>query len=555
MKQFLFIAIAGCQFFSCSKSSNTATPATPAPVAVKAIWINTVSFDSTVYGVNSRPVIKVQFTQPIQQSSVAAAVSISDAASVAAPVTTALQNNDSILVIQPSAPLKYLAKYVFNINVGLKSASGGDLAPVLSRNFMTAIDSADKFPLISDDSLLTLVQKKSFAYFWDFGHTTSGMARERNTDPNTVTTGGTGFGIMAIPVAINRGFISRTDGLNRVNTIVNFLATKAARYHGAFAHWLDGATGATIPFGNNNGADIVETSYLVEGLLCARQYFNGTGIDETTLRDSINSIWNKIEWSWFTRNGTQNALYWQYNSGYTNPADIWSIPVTGWNEALITYVLAASSPTYSISKTVYDNGWAGNGAIKNGGHFYGYTLPLGSVLGGPLFFEHYSFLGINPNSLTDQYADYQSQATNHALINYNYCIANPKHFYGYSNACWGLTASDIPGGYTASSPTNDVGVIALTAALSSFPYTPAASMQALKFFYYKLGDKLWGPYGFYDAFSLKDIWFANSVLAIDQGPVIGMIENYRTGLIWNLFMSCPEVKSGMLKLGFQSPHL
>jgi len=232
-----------------------------------------------------------------------------------------------------------------------------------------------------------------------------------------------------------------------------------------------------------------------------------------------------------------------------------NMPIQGWNETLITYVLAASSPTHGITKAAYDSGFAKNGAIKNGNTYYGYQLPLGEANGGPLFFEHYSFMGINPNGLTDQYANYQTQTVNHTKINYEYCKANPKQWYGYSDQCWGLTASDIPGGYTASSPNNDVGVIAPTAALSSLPYTSTESMKALKFFYYKLGDKLWGPYGFYDAFKLQQPWFANSYLAIDEGPIIVMIENYRTELLWNLFMSCPEVKAGMQSLGFQSPYL
>jgi hypothetical protein len=289
----------------------------------------------------------------------------------------------------------------------------------------------------------------------------------------------------------------------------------------------------------------------MEGLLCARQYFNGTDANETTLRADINSLWNGVEWSWFRKNN-ENVLYWHWSPDYN-----WdmNMPIKGWNECLITYVLAASSPAYSIPKTVYEQGWAQNGTFKNGKNFYGYTLPLGTDYGGPLFFSHYSFMGINPNGLTDQYANYQIQVIDHSKINFEYCKANPNGYYGYSSQCWGLTASDIPNGYTASSPTNDIGVIAPTAALSSFPYTPTESMQALKFYYYKLGDKLWGPYGFYDAFSLNDPWFANSYLAIDQGPIIVMIENYRSGLLWKLFMSCPEIKTGMKALGFQGPDL
>ena len=194
--------------------------------------------------------------------------------------------------------------------------------------------------------------------------------------------------------------------------------------------------------------------------------------------------------------------------------------------------------------------------MKNGNAYYGVTLPLGPAYGGPLFFAHYSFLGINPNSLKDAYASYDVQNDAHAMINYDYCVANPNNNIGYSANCWGLTASDIDGGgYTASSPTNDVGVIAPTAAISSLPYTPTQSMAALRFFYYKLGNKTWGPYGFYDSFDLNTGWFATSDLAIDEGPIIDMIENYRTGLLWSLFMSCPEVQTGMKNLGFTSPNL
>jgi hypothetical protein len=406
--------------------------------------------------------------------------------------------------------------------------------------------------VISDDALLTLVQQQTFKYFWDFGHPVSGLARERNSSGETVTSGGSGFGIMAIVTGVSRSFITRADGLARMQKIVGFLKNTAQKFHGAFPHWLNGTTGVVIPFSaKDDGADIVETSYLMEGLLTARQFFNGADGTETTLRSDINSLWNGVEWDWFRQNN-QNVLFWHWSPTYN-----WdmNVQLKGWNEALITYVLSASSPGHSIPKIVYDNGWASNGAMKNGKTFYTYTLPLGPDLGGPLFFEHYSFLGINPNSLSDTYANYTTQTVNHTKINYEYCKANPLGWYGYSSDSWGLTASDIPNGYTASSPTNDVGVIAPTGALSSFPYTPAESMKALKFFYYKLGDKLWGTYGFKDAYSLHKIWFADSYLAIDEGPIIVMIENYRTGLLWQLFTSCPEVKTGMKNLGFTAPYL
>ena len=466
--------------------------------------------------------------------------------------TVSYGNDDKTIIVTPSANLKYLTNYIVSVATSLRSADGGHLTGGANVNFTTTIDSSRKFPVISDDSLLTLVQQQTFKYFWDFGHPVSGMARERNTSGETVTTGGTGFGIMAIPVAVNRNFITRADGLARVQKIVSFLKNNAQHFHGAFSHWMNGTTGAVVPFAaNDDGADIVETSFLVMGLLTARQYFNAADAAETNLRNDINDLWNEVEWDWFRQNG-KNVLYWNWspNSGWAV-----NVPIQGWNESLVTYVLAASSNTHAIPKSVYDSGFARNGGIKNNNNYYGYTLPLGESYGGPLFFEHYSFLGIDPNALSDTYADYQTQTLNHTKINYEYCKANPKQYFGYSDSCWGLTASDIENGYTASSPTNDVSVIAPTAAISSISYTPAESMKALKFFYYVLGDKLWGEYGFKDAFSLQNLWFADSYLAIDEGPIIVMIENYRTGLLWNLFTSCPEIKTGMTALGFSAPYL
>ena len=335
--------------------------------------------------------------------------------------------------------------------------------------------------------------------------------------------------------------------------IVGFLKNTAQRFHGAFPHWMNGRTGMVIPFSQkDNGADLVETSYLIAGLLTARAYFTGSNVDEINLRADITKIWEEVEWSWFRKNN-ENVLYWHWSPNFG-----WdmNLKIQGWNECLITYLLAASSPTFAIPKTVYDQGFARNGAQVSNQNHYGFQLPLGPSLGGPLFLAHYSFLGINPIGLKDAYANYEQQVVNHSKINHAYCVENPKRFTGYSSACWGLTASDIPNnGYAANAPGNDIGVIAPTAAISSMPFMPTESMNALRFFYYKLGDKLWGPYGFYDAFSLHDLWFASSTLAIDQGPIMIMIENYRSKLIWNLFTTNTEVKNGMRALGFSAPYL
>lgn len=548
-----FVVLMG--FASCKKSdgSSSGNPVTPAlPFNLSTATVNNVNAGFTHKNVNFKPAIRFSFAEPVQATSVASNITFSDLTGTAVSYAVTYENNDSTVVITPNNNLAALNKYIVRVLTGLQSKKGGKLQNEVALNLITQIDSSRKFPTITDEELLTLVQQQTFKYFWDFAHPVSGLARERNTSGDVVTTGGSGFGIMAIPVAINRQFITRAEGLARMQKIVGFLKNTAQTFHGAFPHWLNGNTGAVVPFSTkDNGADLVETSFLMQGLLTVRQYFNGTDAAETALRNDINTIWNAVEWTWFQKNG-ESVLYWHWSPNYN-----WdmNLKLKGWNEALITYVLAASSNNYSISKSVYDNGWASNGAMANNNSYYGYPLPLGPALGGPLFLEHYSFLGINPNGLTDAYANYQTQTKNHTLINYNYCKANPKLYNGYSDSVWGLTASDISGGYTASSPTNDVGVIAPTAALSSFPYTPVESMKALKFYYYVLGDKIWKQYGFVDAFSINDLWFANSFLAIDQGPIIVMIENHRTGLLWNLFTSCPEVKAGMKKLGFTAPYL
>lgn len=431
-----------------------------------------------------------------------------------------------------------------------------------AQRIKTTIVDPDRIPArevisnLSDEQLLDEVQRQTFRYFWDFAHPVSGMARERSNraydyGDEVVTTGGTGFGVMAVIVATERGWITRDSAARHLLKMVRFLS-KADSYHGAFPHWLNGSTGKTIPFSRkDDGADLVETSFLFQGLLTVRQYFDGNNPAENELRNRINGLWNEIEWDWYTRGG-QEVLYWHWS-----PNNGWAMnfPLRGFNECLITYVLAASSERYPVSPAVYHRGWAQSSFFKNGKAFYDITLPLGFDYGGPLFFAHYSFLGLNPKGLKDAYADYWEQNRNHTLINRAHCIVNPNNYKGYSEQCWGLTASDNHQGYNAHSPDNDPGVITPTAALSSFPYTPEYSMQALKHFYFTLGNKLWSEYGFIDAFSEEHNWYSKSHLAIDQGPIVVMIENYRTGLLWNLFMSCPEVRNGLKKLGFSSPYI
>lgn len=420
----------------------------------------------------------------------------------------------------------------------------------------------DNSVAISDDSLMTLVQYRTFQYFWDGAEPTSGAARERfhsdniypQDDKHIITSGGTGFGVMAILVGIERKFITRQQGVERLQKLVDWLA-KADRFHGAWPHWMNGETGKVKPFSpRDNGGDLVETAFLAQGLLCVREYFKNGNDGEKALARKIDQLWKEIEWDWYRRDG-QNVLYWHWS-----PQHEWAMnfAVTGYNECLIMYVLAAASPTHGIPAEVYHEGWARNGKIKNDPAHkqYGFHLDLShngaQQYGGPLFWSHYSFLGLNPRRLKDAYADYWQHNRNHTLINRQYCIENPKGFKGYGENCWGLTASYSVKGYSAHTPENDLGVISPTAALSSFPYTPDESMKVLKYMYHNLGDKVWGEYGFYDAFSEEHNWYTPRYLAIDQGPIVVMMENHRSGLLWDLFMSAPEIQPALQKLGFKN---
>lgn len=420
---------------------------------------------------------------------------------------------------------------------------------------------------LSRDSLLTLVQERTFQYFWEGAEPNSGLARERfhvdgvypENDRNVVATGGSGFGVMTILVGIERGFITRQEGVERLERIVDFLE-KADRFHGVWPHWIYGETGEVKPFSpKDDGGDLVETAYLVQGLLAARQYLRTGSQEEQLLSAEIDTLWREVEWDWHRRDG-ENVLYWHWSPNYG-----WEMnfPLEGYNEVLITYVLAASSPTHGIPSEVYHQGWARSGAIQGNSTAYGYTLELShngaEEYGGPLFWSHYSFLGLDPRGLKSRYADYWEHNRNHTLINRQWCIENPNGYAGYGERTWGLTASYTRTagggvGYAAHRPGDDRGVITPTAALSSFPYTPDESMDALEFFYYQAGDRLFGTYGFYDAFSIEYDWYPRRYLAIDQGPIVVMIENHRSELLWDLFMSSPEIEQGLKKLGFQSPH-
>jgi hypothetical protein len=403
---------------------------------------------------------------------------------------------------------------------------------------------------LPDAELLEALQRQTFGFFWEGAHPSSGLAPDRcktaaGPADDLVATGGSGFGVMAIIVAVERGWVTRAAALERITRMLDLL-TRATCYHGVFPHFMNGRTGATIPFmRKDDGGDLVETSFLVMGLLCAREYFDRDTPAEAKLRGLVNYLWSDVEWDWYTRGRPVLSWHWSPNNGWAIDVEI-----RGWNECLISYVLAAGAPRYPIDPRVYHQGFAGGREFLNGKSYYGIELPLGHPFGGPLFFAHYSFCALDPKGLKDRYADYWVQNTNHVRINHAHCKLNPSRHKGYGAACWGLTSSDGAEGYSTHSPDNDDGTISPTAALSSMPYAPQEALQAARHFLNAHGEKVWGRFGFVDAFCEAKDWYADTYLAIDQGPIVVMIENYRSGLMWKLFMKAAEVRAGLRALNF-----
>jgi len=422
-------------------------------------------------------------------------------------------------------------------------------------------------PTVTDDELLTMVQEGCFRYYWEGGHPNAGMALEiRPGDENLVALGASGFGLMALVVGTDRGFVTREAGAERVLKIVRFLS-HADRFHGVWPHFLDGRTGKTIPYFGpyDDGGDLVETSFLLQGLLTARQYFDRDNAPEAEIRETVTALWRGVEYDWYRREPDSNFLYWHWS-----PDHGWYIghPLVGWNETMIVYLLGIASPTHAVPASLYYSGWAGQSETAvhyrqgwsgttagdhyaNGKDYYGIKLDVGEGPGGNLFFTQFSFLGFDPRGRRDRYTDYFENNRRLALINRAYCMANPLGFRGYGPDCWGLSAGINSGGGSPM-PNSDNGTICCSAALGVFPYTPAESLAALKHFYRDLGAKTWGIYGFHDGFNESEGWFEPVWMGLNQAQIVVMIENYRTGLVWKKFMANPEIQPALDAIGFQT---
>jgi hypothetical protein len=419
---------------------------------------------------------------------------------------------------------------------------------------------------LTDDELLTMVQRACFRYYWDAAHPAAGMAIEiLPGDENLVALGASGFGVGALVVGAERGFAPREEVAARVLKIVRFL-DKADRFHGVWPHFLDGNTGRVNPFFGkyDDGGDLVETAFMMQGLLIARQYFDGDTSDERAIRETVDRLWREVEWDWFRREPDGPVLYWHWS-----PNHAWHIshPLIGWNETMIIYLLAIASPTHGVPAELYHTGFAGQSDMAvdyrrgwsrtthgdhftNGRSYYGIPVDVGCGNGAELFFNQFSFHGFDPRGKRDRYTNYFRNNRHIALVSREYAIDNPLGRVGYGADCWGRSAGVNSGG-GRSLPKDDNGTICCSASLGVFPFTPAESLSALKHFYRELGPKCWGVYGFHDGFNETQEWFEEVYMGLNQAQIVVMIENHRTGLPWKCFMANPEMQPMLDKLGFE----
>jgi hypothetical protein len=402
--------------------------------------------------------------------------------------------------------------------------------------------------LLDDEAFLDLVQRTAFDYFWYESNPANGLIKDRSGAPSLSSVAAVGFGLSAVTVGIDRGWISREAGSARVVTTLEFLwgspqgpEADATGYRGFYYHFLDLQSGRR--FGDAE-LSTIDTALLLAGVLHARQYFDQDGATEARIRTLADELYARVEWPWMQVRSAKICHGWDPEGGFL-PYD-WG----GYNESMILYLLALGSPTSPISPEAWTT-WTSSYSWET---HYGQAF----VVFPPLFGHQYShvwvdFRGIQDAYMRDKGLDYFENSRRATLANRAYAIANPLGWADYGSNVWGLTASDIPATYRARGAPpaeNDDGTITPTAAGGSFAFTPRESLAALRHMYDAYRTRIWGPYGFKDAFNPSAQWFATDYLGIDQGPIVLMIENSRTGRIWDVFMRHPAVQRGLARAGF-----
>jgi hypothetical protein len=403
--------------------------------------------------------------------------------------------------------------------------------------------------VLGDEAFLELVQHTAFDYFWYEVNPKNGLIKDRSSNPSLSSIAAVGFGLSALTVGIDRGWISREAGRHRVLTTLTFLANipqgpepDAGGYKGFYYHFLDMHTGRRAW---DTELSTIDTALLLGGVLHVRQYFNQPDAAEARIRTLADTLYQRVEWPWMQVRSAKICHGWEPERGFL-PYD-WG----GYNEAMILYLLALGSPTFPVKADAW-SAWTSSYAWES---HYGHEF----VTFPPLFGHQYSHVWVDFRNTQDAYMrekglDYFENSRRATLANRAYAIANPLGWDDYSNNVWGLTASDIPKSYLARGAPpaeNDDGTITPTAIGGSFAFTPHESLAALRHIYSTYRTQIWGPYGFKDAFNPSMKWFASDYLGIDQGPIVLMIENYRTDRIWDAFMQHAAIQHGLKRAGFE----
>lgn len=418
-----------------------------------------------------------------------------------------------------------------------------------------------------DEAVLDDIQRRHFKYFWELTNSVNGLVPDRANPANNTAASSiaaTGFGLTAYIVGVERGFITRQQAAERTLTTLRFFAdapqssasTDVTGYKGFFYHFLNRDTGYRDKA--DTELSTIDTALLLAGVLSSQSYFDGDNETETEIRELADRLYRAVEWKWAMNGGSKMTMGWSPENGFL--PHVWS----GYNEAMILYILAFGSP--DASKKIDGSIWNNWTATYHWDKFHGYDM----VNFSPLFGHQYSHIWVDFKGIRDSYMrgkalDYFENSRRATMSNRAYCIANPKGFKGYGENIWGLTASDGPGGYFGKEGyyargasalwIYDDGTIAPTAAGGSFPFTPEESYNALTAMKKYNGGVLWTQYGFWDAFNPQVDWVAEWWLGIDQGPILIMIENYRTGLVWNLMKKNPYIASGLKAAGFRGGWL
>ena len=404
-------------------------------------------------------------------------------------------------------------------------------------------------PFANDDQFLEYVQQTTFDYFWYLANPDNGLVPDRSTTSSPCSIAAVGFGLTAIGIGIDHGWISRTQGVARVLTTLNtFLngpqgtsTSGTIGYRGWFYHFLDMNTAVRSP---SSELSSIDTALLLAGILYVKQYFDGANPDETAIRTMADTIFSRVDWNWMAQGTNVVSMGWFPPGSFI--ANNW----VGYNEAMILYLLGLGAATNPLPASAWNRWTSGYTWATNYGQAY---VPFA-----PLFGHQYSHGWVDFRHVADAYMNshdstYFQNSRRATLAQRAYCIANPLNRVGYGSNVWGLTACDGPTGYAARGappPENDDGTIAPTAAGGSIAFAPEFSVPALRQFYTQYRLRIWTAYGFRDAFNLGAQWYAADELGIDQGPIVIMIENHRTQRVWRLFMRNEEIRRGLQRAGF-----